>query len=45
MHDALEVGRHVFEHLPLVGADPAELLSAASRAEQGASWTIVSVGR
>jgi hypothetical protein len=35
MDDALEVGRHVFEHLALVGADPAELLSAASRADAG----------
>ena len=32
MHDALEVGSNVFEHLALVGADPAELLSAAGRA-------------
>ena len=32
VHDALEVGGNVFEHLALVRADPAELVAAASRA-------------
>ena len=35
MHDALEVGGDVFQHLALVGADPAELLAAAGRADAG----------
>ncbi len=32
VHDALEVGGNVFEHLALVRADPAELVAAAGRA-------------
>ena len=32
VHDTLEVGRNVFEHLPLVRANPAQLVSPARRA-------------